>query len=107
MTRLALPNRRPSELISFEHEGISYEGSVSFDLRTGAPAEIFLDGGTVGSAVQSVARDSAVAASLALQHGASLALLRGALTRQDDGSPAGPLGRLLDLIGAGGWGSGF
>src|SRR5712675_2022887 len=98
MTRLALPNRRPSEIIRFSHEGLAYVGSVSFDIVTGKPVEVFLDldRGKVGTPVQSVARDSAVAASLALQHGASLALLRGALTRDDDGGPAGPLCRLLD-----------
>lgn len=96
--RRPITNRRQSENISFVHEGISYTGSVSVwddDLTT---AEIFLDGGKPGSAVNAVARDSAVAASLALQYGVPLSVLKAALTRDDNGQAAGPLGALVDLI---------
>jgi hypothetical protein len=101
MTRKAVPNRRPSEVVEFTHGGIRYQGSVSFDRETSAPCEVFLSGGKAGTAVEAVARDSAVAASLALQHGTDLKVIRAALTRNDDGSPAGPLGRLLDIVGEG------
>ena len=47
-----------------------------------------------------LSRDSAVLASLALQHGASVDTLRHALIRNADGSASGALGRLLDLLAA-------
>jgi len=50
------------------------------------------------SAAEVKARDSAIAASLALQHGCDVQILRRALTRNADGSAAGPLGLLLDQL---------
>lgn len=97
MTRTDIPTRRPSEIIAFDHNGIAYDGQVSY-LMDGTPIEIFLHGGKTGTPVQAVARDSAVAVSLALQFGAPIKTIRAALTRLDDGSAAGPLGQLLDLI---------
>jgi hypothetical protein len=47
------------------------------------------------------ARDSAVIASLALQHGASVDELRRVLSRNADGSAGGPLAAALDLIEGG------
>jgi ribonucleoside-diphosphate reductase alpha chain len=47
-----------------------------------------------------LARDSAVLLSLALQHGTPLSTIAHALTRNADGSPSGPIGTLVDLIGA-------
>ena len=96
--RQLIPNRRNSEVFSFHHGGIKFHGSVSYRSDDGCACEVFLDGGKVGSAIQAVSRDSAVAASLALQHGTPLTSLRAALTRDENGWPAGPLGRLLDLI---------
>ena len=95
--RIAVPNRRNSEVIGFSHDGLAYQGQVSW-LADGRPIEIFLDAGKAGTALQAIARDSAVAVSLALQHGASLAVLRGAMTRGDGDLAAGPLGRMLDLV---------
>ena len=95
--RLTLPNRRPSETFTFDHEGHRYIGSVSFD-RSGQPFEVFLTTGKPGSGVETVCRDCAVAVSLALQYSAPLATLRHAMTRLDDGSAAGPMGKLLDTI---------
>lgn len=96
MTRTPIPNRRQCEVVAFAHDGIAFKGSVSF-LPDGQPCEIFLDGGKAGTAVQHVARDSAVAASLALQYGAPLEVLRAAMTRTDTGESAGPLGKFLEL----------
>ena len=95
--RKHLPNRRPSETFEFEHEGHRYIGSVSFD-RRGQPFEVFLTTGKPGSGVETVGRDCAVAVSLALQHGTPMGLLQHALTRLDDGSAAGPMGKLLDMV---------
>jgi ribonucleoside-diphosphate reductase alpha chain len=101
MIRHSLPNRRASETLEFEHEGHRYRGSVSYD-RRGKPLEVFLTTGKPGTGVETVSRDAAVAVSLALQHGTPLETLRKAITRLDDGRPAGPLGVLLDAVARGG-----
>jgi ribonucleoside-diphosphate reductase alpha chain len=98
MTRLALPNRRPSEVHCFACEGVTYHGGIGFEWATGRPMEVFLDAGKPGSPAAASARDAAVAVSLALQFGCPLETLRQALTRLDDGRAAGPLGTLLDLV---------
>lgn len=97
MTRTQIPNRRPSETFEFIHEGHKFLGSVSYDCF-GHPVEVFLSTGKPGSGIEAASRDAAVAASLAIQHSTPLDTLRKAMTRLDDGSPAGPLGKLLDLV---------
>ena len=69
--RIAVPTRRPSVIIGFWHAGNECEGQVSY-LPDGRPVEVFLEVGTVGSSLQSMARDAAVVVSLALQFGAGL-----------------------------------
>lgn len=106
MARIPVPARRHSEVFAFDHNGIQFSGSVSRliardkdgELAQGQVVEVFLEGGRNGTAIQSVARDTAVAASLALQFGCPLETLRAALTRDHDGAPAGPLSALLDLV---------
>jgi hypothetical protein len=101
--RASLPNRRQSFTVPFRHGPVKYFGTWSCfgdQLRPdrARPAEVFLQGGKNGSGVQALARDAAVAVSLALQFGTPLKILREAMTRNDDGLPAGPMGRLLDVI---------
>ena len=60
-------------------------------------ARYFLQAGKAGSEVEALARDAAVLASMALQHGATVADLRAAMTRLDEGLPAGPVAHLLDI----------
>lgn len=100
--RETLPGRRPSDVVTFEHGGFRCQGSVSYfdPLTCQRPAEVFLDLGKPGSDAQAAARDAAVVASIALQHGAPLETIRRALTRLDDGRAAGPLGALLDFLAA-------
>ena len=97
MTRQRLPNRRGHELLTFEHDGIKYTAGVG-RFPDGGLAEIFLATAKHGSALDVIARDAAVAASLLLQHGCSVETLRQALTRNSDGSGSGPLARALDLL---------
>jgi ribonucleoside-diphosphate reductase alpha chain len=97
VTRQQLPNRRGHELLTFEHEGIRYTAGVG-RFADGGLAEIFLATAKHGSALDVIARDAAVAASLLLQHGCPVDTLRQALTRNSDGSGSGPLARALDLI---------
>lgn len=98
LMRQALPNRRSSETFGFEHDNMTYTATVS-RFPDGGPAEIFLSCGKPGTAVETMSRDAAVAVSLALQAGVSLAVLRHAMTRLDNGRAAGPLGAALDALG--------
>jgi hypothetical protein len=95
--RERLPGRRGHEVLEFNHVGLRCRAGVGryADQRVG---EIFMNIAKDGSAADVNARDSAIAASLALQHGCDLQVLRRALTRNVDGSAAGPLGRLIDLL---------
>jgi hypothetical protein len=95
--RQRLPNRRAHELLSFEHGGIGYTAGVG-RFANGDLAEIFLNTSKNGTAVDVNARDAAVAASLLLQHGCCVHILRKALTRNSDGLASGPLARALDLL---------
>jgi hypothetical protein len=97
MNRERLPNRRPSLSFAFEHGGHKFTATVGV-YSDGRPAELFLSSGKAGTAVEAVARDLAVVASIALQHGAAIDTLLHAITRLEDGSAAGPMGKLLDLI---------
>ena len=95
--RRRLPNRRTSETFSFCWLGLRFTATIAhFD--DGALAEIFLTNGKVNSQADTAARDSAVVASLALQHGTPLETIRRALLRDGQGEPASPLGIALDLI---------
>jgi len=95
--RQRLPNRRGHELVDFEHGGIRYTAGIG-RFEDGRLAEIFLNTAKHGTAVDTNARDAAVAVSLLLQHGCPIETLRRALTRNADGSASGPLARALDLL---------
>src|SRR5262245_26061865 len=97
MTRERLPNRRASENFDLELDGLHYTCSFSrfADRRT---AELFLQSHKAGSQADANARDSAVAASLALQHGCLLETLRGAVLGNANGAPSTPLGAAVDVI---------
>jgi hypothetical protein len=97
--RRRLPDRRNHEVQTFEHQGVTYRASVA-RFRDGTLAELFLDGGKVGSAVETASRDAAILASLALQFGCPRATMGRALVKLADGSPAGPVGLALALLDA-------
>lgn len=88
--RSRLPNRRGSMIVAFEHDGHRYRASGSFDPHTGRLAEIFLDTGKAGSAVQQQADDAAILTSLLLQHGVDVGVIRHSL--------AGPIAVALDKL---------
>lgn len=97
--RERLPNRRPAEVIRFQHGGFDFTATVG-RFADGRLAEIFLNAAKVGTHVETAAHDAAVVASLALQHGTPAETIRHALVRNQDGTAAGPLGALLDLLTA-------
>jgi len=97
MSRRRLPNRRASSTFELELHGLRYTATVS-RFADGRPAEVFLQNHKPGSQSDSNARDSAVAASLALQFGCPLEVLRRAVLRDPRGAPSTPLGAALDHL---------
>lgn len=95
--RVRLANRRLCESFAFECEGLKYVASIS-RFPDGRLGEIFLSNHKNGSAADTAARDAAIAASLALQHGADISTIAKALCRDGQGRASGPLGVALDLI---------
>jgi hypothetical protein len=97
MIRERLPDRRLSETFTLEVHGLRYVASFS-RVDDGRVAEVFLQDHKPASQSDANARDSAIAASLALQYGCPLDVLRRALLRDPHGNASTPLGRALDLI---------
>ena len=97
MSRCRLPDRRLAESFEFEHGTVSYVATVG-RYADGRLGEIFLSCTKAGSALDSAARDAAIIASLALQHGADPEALRHALGRNSNGAPLTSLAAALDLI---------
>lgn len=95
--RRRLPNRRQAETFELEAGGLRYVCTIG-RFADGALAEIFITNGKAGSDSDIAARDSAVVASIALQFGVPLDVLRHALMRDAQGRPSGPLGAALDLL---------
>ena len=97
MSRVRLPDRRPHELRDFQFRGHRYTiGVGKYD--DGTLAEIFIDCDKASSPVADDGRDAAICLSIALQHGVDPAVIRAAVTREENGSPSGIVGAALDLI---------
>lgn len=96
-----LPNRRVCETVEFTHDRIDFVASVG-RYPDGRVAEIFMNAGKIDTAADTMARDGAIAASLALQYGCPPEELLAALTRIVDFKgatvPAGPMGVLLSQV---------
>lgn len=99
--REPLANRRSSETLAFEFDGMPW--TVTWSRYTdGRLAEIFLTGPTKAGASQRIAaNDAAIVVSMALQHGVSADKLRSATMRSSSGEPAGVVARALDLVEGG------
>ncbi len=98
MSRRRLPNRRAGETIGFQFRGAAYTSTFS-RFPDGQLAEVFIDcQAKGGTPLDSDAKDVAVALSLALQFGTPAQAIRAALTREEDGTPVGIAGAVLDLI---------
>ncbi len=91
------PTDASTSCASFEHGGFRYVAGVG-RFNDGRLAEIFLYSDKSGTTIETHARDAAIVASIALQHGATADELRHALTRNGDGSASGALGALLDKL---------
>jgi hypothetical protein len=95
--RQRLPNRRLAETREIERNGLKYTATFG-RFPDGRIGEIFLQNHKPGSQSDSNTRDAAVAASLALQFGCPLEVLRRALLRDSRGNPSTPLGAAIDAI---------
>src|SRR5262245_59256254 len=95
--RTRLPNRRPCEHFSFQCNNLSYTASIG-RFPDGRLAEIFISNSKAGSHSDSGAKDAAVIASIALQHGVPLEVIRHALLRDSRGVASSPRGVALDFV---------
>jgi hypothetical protein len=97
MTRRRLPDRRASTTFDVEAFGLRFTVTAShFD--NGELAETFIRNHKADSGAGIMASDSAIAASLALQFGCPVEVLRRALSRDARGKASGPLGAALDWL---------
>jgi hypothetical protein len=95
--RKRLPNRRNSTTFNLEVAGLKYTATVSF-FADGKVGELFLSNHKSNSGADTNARDSAIAFSFAVQHGADPEAIRRALCRDFRGNASGPLAAALDAI---------
>ena len=97
--RQRLPNRRASESFGFECADLKYTATASW-FDDGRLGEIFLGNHRADSHADACAKDAAILASLALQYGVPLDVLRKALLRDSQGRPSTPIGCALDILAA-------
>ena len=97
MIRQRLPNRRASISFELEVAGLRYAATVS-RFADGRIGEVFLNNHKSNSSADTNARDSGIACSFAVQHGADAEAIRRALSRDAQGRATGPLGVALDII---------
>jgi hypothetical protein len=97
MTREVLPMRRGCDTFPVQFETFNMLASVGY-FPDGRPAEVFVSGNKVGSAVEALARDAAIVLSIALQHGTPLDTIVNAITRNPDSTPSTLFGALVDKM---------
>jgi ribonucleoside-diphosphate reductase alpha chain len=95
--RQRLPDRRNSESFNFKCNDLHYCCTIS-RFPDGRLAEIFINNAKAGSHSDAAAKDAAVVASIALQFGVPIDVIRHALLRDPRGVAASPLGAALDII---------
>ena len=91
-----LPNRRHGFTFKFTHSTFKWHATVNTDGR-GQIKEVFLSTAKTGELLEHLSKDMSVAASLALQYGCPLDVLRAALARDTGGEPLTPLAMALDI----------
>lgn len=95
--RSRLPNRRHHETFSLRHWNMNYK--IGFGRSNdGVIQEVFINCGRSGEQSETLARDSAILLSLALQFGIPVEAMKKSITRNTDGSPTGPIGAIIDLL---------
>lgn len=97
MTRAKLPNRRARTHVEFDHWNRKFTGGIGH-YKDGKCGEVFLGSGKTGQELDIVMKDAAIAISLAIQHGCSSEVLLDAFLKNEDGTPASPMGKVLELV---------
>jgi hypothetical protein len=100
MLRERLPNRRGATTFDIEAGGLRYTTTIGY-YPDGRIGEIFITNHKAGSQAGIMASDAAVVASVALQYGTPLDVIRKALMRDSRGNASSPLGRALDELAKG------
>jgi hypothetical protein len=95
--RERLENRRASTNFNIECAGLAYTCTFS-KYQDGRIGELFISNHKTNSSADVAARDSAIAFSFAIQHGADPERIRKALCRDSQGRASGPLGTALDRL---------
>ena len=95
--REKLPNRREATTFDVEAGGLRYRATIG-RYADGRLAEIFLANHKAGSQAGIMASDAAVVASIALEYGVPVPVIRHALMRDSRGNPSGALGVVLDRL---------
>lgn len=98
MPRTSLPNRRAHEAFHFYHWEQKFIAGIGRATPTAPVAEVWINTGKTGTQAETLARDSAVLLSLALQYGVPLEEIARKLMRDADGTASGPMGALVDLL---------
>lgn len=96
MPRDVLPTRHELDAFEFELAGVIYHVTIGRSVD-GQIAEVFLDAGKPGSAINIMAKDAAVVFSIARQFGAPVQAISAALSQELNGKHIGPLGIALYL----------
>lgn len=100
--RERLPNRRAAERFDIVCRGQTYVVGVGYQPVNGnlygKISEIFLDAGKAGTDLRLTAHALAIVASLALQYGCPLDVMRRALPRTEGGQAEDILGTALDYL---------
>lgn len=97
--RKALPARRRADTFRFRFRDARGSFHVTLGYYDEGPVgEIFLNCPKVGTEMETIARACAVLASIALQHGATLSELAGALPKEEDNSQSTVIGAVLEEI---------
>ena len=110
-TRQRLPNRRPSHTETLQVDGQAFTVTVGF-AECGRPREVFMAAGKVGSMLNALLADAAVAISVALQSSVPAAALAKSVGRLPASPvapadldhapgqkvPASPIAAALDLL---------
>ena len=92
-----LPNRRGAETLDLHVGNFTFQVTVGH-YRDGRVGEVFVAGAKVGSEMDAVTRDAAILLSLALQHGLPRETIKGAITREANGSASSVIGAIVDRL---------
>ena len=92
-----MANRHRNGTFGIKHNGADITVTAGY-YADGRIGEIFITAGHANSALDVLASDAAIMASIALQFGAPLDVLRHAVKRNSQGEPSSPIGAALDRI---------